>query len=167
MTIEPLPAEDIPQVARLLRDCFEWLSDRNGFTPAQRGFLCGERSSEQTVRTELQSRPHLVARREGEILGFVAVHRNNIARLYIHPRFHRQGVGRALFDAAEALIRQAGHDRVTVGALVEDAAAFYRAMGMTEIGREVYEPEIFLGREVVLLAKPLQPGGASPGASRG
>jgi ribosomal protein S18 acetylase RimI-like enzyme len=167
MKIEPLQAEDIPRVASLLRECFEWLSDQNGFTPAQRGFLCGERSSEETVRTESQSRPHLVARRGGDLLGFVAISRNNIARLYIHPRFHRQGVGKALYGAAEAMIRQAGYDRVTVGALVESAAAFYRAMGMTEIGREIYEPEIFLGRKVVLLAKPLEPAGASADPSNG
>jgi GNAT superfamily N-acetyltransferase len=84
-----------------------------------------------------------------------AVRGNELARLYVDPRFHGQRVGSKLFDAAEVTIRDAGFTEMTVAALVESAAAFYRARGMHEIGREIYEPEIFLGREVVLLAKAL------------
>ena len=40
-------------------------------------------------------------------------------------------------------------------ALVDNAASFYRAQGMREIGRESYEPQIFGDRGVVLLAKPV------------
>ena len=55
----------------------------------------------------------------------------------------------------EAIRNQRLMAAATEGAAVESAAAFYRARGMHEIGRETYEPEIFLGREVVLLAKAL------------
>ena len=54
----------------------------------------------------------------------------------------RIGVG-AIFDYAS------GDFRTTV----LGAAAFYRARGMHEIGRQPYEPQIFGDREVVLLAK--------------
>ena len=84
-----------------------------------------------------------------------AVHGNVLARLYVDPQYHGRGVGSRLFAAAEELIRKAGFREMTVGVVVESAAAFYQARGMREIGREVYEPEIFLGREVVLLAKSL------------
>lgn len=147
---------DTAEVSALLRSCFDWLADKEGFTPAQRAFLTGERSSVETVREESKTRPHLVARDEcGALLGVAAVHGKVLARLYVDPRFHGQRVGSRLFDAAEKLIRDAGYREMTVGALVESAAAFYRARGMREVGREVYEPEIFLGREVVLLAKAL------------
>lgn len=157
MLVEPMTDADHAEVSALLRACFEWLGQREGFNARQIGFLVGERSSEATLRAEAMTRPHLVARGEGVIMGMATVRDNEIARLYVHPRYHRRGVGKALFEAAEAMIREAGFDEVTVAALVDSAAAFYRAMDMREIGRQVYEPEIFLGREVVILAKPLAP----------
>lgn len=146
---------DCAEVSELLRACFNWLADREGFTDRQREFLVGPRSSVETLRTESRTRPHLVARDEdGTILGMAAIRESEIARLYVHPRCHGRGVGKALFQAAETNIRQAGFTEVTVAALVENAAAFYRAQGMHETGRQSYEPDIFGDREIVLLAKP-------------
>lgn len=159
MRIEPMTDVDVPAVSALLRACFEWLAEREGFTPPQRDFLVGPRSSADTVRDESRTRPHLVARgADGVILGMVAVRENEIARLYVDPNCHGQGVGKALFAAGEALIRSAGHAEVTVAALVDNAAAFYRAMGMRETGRQSYEPAIFGDRQIVLLAKSIGPG---------
>lgn len=156
MNIVPMSSTDLGEVSALLRNCFNWLADQEGFTPAERSFLTGERSSVETVREESKTRPHLLARNDGgTLLGMAAIRGNELARLYVDPRFHGQRVGSRLFDAAAGLIRDAGFAEMTVAALVESAAAFYRAQGMHEIGREVYEPEIFLGREVVLLAKAL------------
>lgn len=151
--IRKMTEADIPRVSELLKDCFRWLGDREHFTARQLAFLVDDRSSKQTVREESKTRPHLVACTETGIVGMAAVHGHEIARLYVDPRFHRQGVGKALFEACEALIRQAGHEEMTVGALVDGSLAFYQAMGMSITGRVVYEPEIFLGREVTLLAK--------------
>jgi ribosomal protein S18 acetylase RimI-like enzyme len=154
MHVEAMTDADRVEVSELLRACFNWLADREGFADRQREFLVGPRSSAETLREESQTRPHIVARDpDGTILGMAAIRENEIARLYVHPQHHGRGVGTALFQAAEALIRQAGFTEVTVAALVERAAAFYRARGMREIGRQPYEPEIFGGREVVLLAK--------------
>lgn len=159
MRIEPMQPADHAAVSALLRACFDWLADREGFSERQRAFLVGPRSSVETLREESRTRPHLVARGEdGTILGLAAVRENEIARLYVHPAYHGTGVGTALFAAAEALIRAAGHREVTVAALVESAAAFYRARGMHETGRQPYEPQIFNDREVVLLAKSLAAG---------
>ena len=145
---------DHAEVSELLRACFNWLADREGFTDRQREFLVGPRSGAETLRIESQTRPHLVARdQDRTILGMAAIRENEIARLYVHPQYHGRGVGKALFQAAESMIRQAGFPEVTVAALVENAAAFYRAQGMHEVGRQPYEPQIFGEREVVLLAK--------------
>jgi GNAT superfamily N-acetyltransferase len=151
--IGPMKSEEIAEVSALLRACFHWLADGEGFNEVQRAYLTGERSSEQTVRDEAVGRPHLVARRDGVILGMAAVNGNELARLYIHPRFHRQGVGRALFEAAENLIRQVGHRDMIVGALVESAAKFYQAMGMHVTSSVEYQPAIFPDRKVILLSK--------------
>ncbi len=155
MIIEPLSAADHREVSALLRACFEWVGQRDGFTPRQIGFLTGERSSEQTLRAESGTRPHLVAREAGRIMGVAAIKGNELARLYVHPRDHRKGVGQALFAAAEQMIRKAGHGEMTVAALVPSAVAFYQAMGMAVVGQERYEPEIFPDRPVVILSKPL------------
>lgn len=154
MHIERMTDADCVEVSDLLRACFNWLADREGFTDRQREFLTGPRSTVETLRAESQTRPHLVARgADGAILGVAAIRENEIARLYVHPRYHGQGVGKALFAAAEAMIHAAGFTEVTVAALVESAAAFYRARGMHETGRQPYEPEVFGERGVVLLAK--------------
>lgn len=154
MHIEPMTDADHAEVSELLRACFNWLAEREGFTDRQREFLVGPRSGTETLREESRTRPHLVARSEdGTILGMAAIRENEIARLYVHPQVHSRGVGTALFQAAESMIRQAGFSEVTVAALVESSAAFYRARGMREIGRQPYEPQIFDDREVVLLAK--------------
>jgi len=147
---------DVGEVSDLLRACFDWLADREGFTPAQRAFLTGQRSDERTIRQEARCRAHLVARAAGVILGMAVVDGNELARLYVHPRFHRRGVGRALFEAAESMIRQAGHHEMAVGALVESAVRFYDSMGMAVVGCVEYEPSIFPDRKVTLLSKPLR-----------
>ncbi len=157
LEIRGMSEVDIPRICELLRDCFNWLADQEGFTARQRSFLVGERSAEQTVREESKTRPHLVACDGSTIVGMAAVNGNEVARLYVDPRHHRRGVGKALFEACETTIRQAGHQEMTVAALVDGAAAFYKAMGMSITGRVVYEPEIFLGREVTLLAKKIAP----------
>jgi len=154
MHIEPMTDADHAEVSELLRACFNWLAEREGFTDRQREFLVGPRSGAETLRTESQTRPHLVARdQDRTILGMAAIRENEIARLYVHPQYHGRGVGKALFQAAESMIRRAGFTEVTVAALVDSSAAFYRARGMHEIGRQPYEPQIFGEREVVLLAK--------------
>jgi ribosomal protein S18 acetylase RimI-like enzyme len=156
MHIEPMTDDDHIEVSALLRACFNWLAEREGLTDRQREFLAGPRSSGRTLQEESRTRPHLVARAaDGTILGMAAIRENEVARLYVHPQYHGQGVGRALFRATESEIRKAGFAEVTVAALVDSAVAFYRAQGMREVGRASYEPEIFGDREVVLLAKPL------------
>jgi ribosomal protein S18 acetylase RimI-like enzyme len=152
VAIRPMTEADHAEVSELLCACFRWLAEREGFTAQQLEFLLG-RGSERTVREESKTRPHLVACEGQSIVGLVVVHGNEIARLYVHPRSHRRGVGRALFETAEGLIRSAGHAEARVGALVEGAAAFYKAMGMKPVSCEPYEPAIFLGREVVVLRK--------------
>ncbi len=155
VTIRTMTDADVPAVCEVLRAAFTWIADGEGFNDRQREFLLGQRSSEATVREEARNRPHLVACLDGVVVGMAVVKGNEVARLYVHPACHRRGIGRALFDAAVEVIRAAGHTEATVAALVESAARFYRAMGMAEVGRVVYEPEIFLGREVVLLSKPV------------
>ena len=98
MHIEAMNDTDHAEVSELLRACFNWLAEREGFTEQQREFLVGPRSSAETLRIESQTRPHLVARaQDGTILGMAAIRENEVARLYVHPKYHGRGVGKMLF----------------------------------------------------------------------
>lgn len=155
MVIGLMKEEEIPAVAAILRACFECLADQEGFNERQRAFLVDERASEEAVRAESRLRSHLVARDKGEVLGMAVIDGNRLARLYVDPRIHRRGVGRALFDAAEAMIGAQGRAEMTVGAWVDSSVAFYQSMGMKIVGQTEYEPNLFPDRKVTLLAKPV------------
>lgn len=88
-------------------------------------------------------------------MGVAVVHGNELSRLYVHPDRHGRGIGSLLFRTAEDLIRRAGHCEMRVGAMVESAAEFYRAMGMSEVGRVLWQPDVLGDREVTVLRKSL------------
>ena len=86
-----------------------------------------------------------VCEAEGRIVGFLFAwirrirdHRNMpdadvllIDDICVTAQYRRRGVGRALFDYAQAAAKEAGCDRseLSVWAFNEEAMAFYRAMG--------------------------------------
>lgn len=153
--IRPMADADCPRVSDILRACFTWLADRENFDASQREYLLGERSSEDTVRRESSTRPHIVACLSEAIVGMAVVNGHELARLYVHPDFHRHGIGKQLFEAAERIIQSAGFKEMQVGALVDSAASFYLVMGMTVTGKVDWEPEIFGDRQVTILTKRL------------
>jgi len=90
----------------------------------------------------------LVAEIDKDVVGFVAVRVRvapeepdedqtpyaYISDLVVLPAYRRRGIGRALLDRAEALVRSSGTGLVRVGVLAknESAAKLYRAVGFTE-----------------------------------
>lgn len=77
----------------------------------------------------------LVAERDGEILGLtryaVAGTEGAVHSLYVAPRAHGGGIGRALLDAATAALRSAGMTKAAlwVFAANEPSIAFYTSRG--------------------------------------
>ena len=93
----------------------------------------------------------LLAHAQGLLVGFVEVAQERtcpvsdggeveIVRLYIHPRFQRLGVGRALCARAEKLVSdpRAGSVWLTAWSGNARALAFYPAIGFEDIGRTAY-----------------------------
>lgn len=78
----------------------------------------------------------LVARSAGELQGSVMVgfdgHRGWVYYLAVHPGARRQGLGRALMDAAEAWLRQRGARKIQLMVRSDNASAlgFYEALGL-------------------------------------
>jgi len=126
---------EIADVSELLRECYTWLGDREGFSAEQVEFLTSERGSVETIRRESREQEYFVAEDEAGLSGMIAVSGDEIAKLYVKPSCHRRGIGRKLFEAAEARIRAAGHARVTLGAF-SSAVPFYEKMGMRVTGRK-------------------------------
>lgn len=64
-----------------------------------------------------------------------------LERLYLHPRFQRQGLGRRLLAAAEAAAAAAGAQQLWLDCWAgnQRALAFYAACGYTDRGEAVYE----------------------------
>lgn len=69
-----------------------------------------------------------------------------LVRLYLHPRFQRQGLGRRLLQAAEASARDAGAAQLWLDCWSgnDRALAFYTACGYIDQGATVYS---FGGRD--------------------
>ena len=155
LVVRPMHDADCERVSAVLRACFRWVGERESLTPRQLEYLLGERSSQATIRAEASVRPHLVACIGEAIVGMAAVNGQELARLYVDPAFHRRGIGRRLFDAVEEMIRAQGFGEMRVGALAEDAKAFYLQMGMQIVDALTWEPEVFDDRQVTILVKSL------------
>lgn len=69
---------------------------------------------------------------DGAIQGFIGLSGPKIEALFIHPDWHRKGVGRRLIDHALALHP---HLMVDVNTQNPGAVAFYEALGFLEVGR--------------------------------
>lgn len=62
-------------------------------------------------------------------------HRAEIAKVLVHSRARRRGIGEALMQAAEAAARAAGRDLLVLDTDAESAAhRFYARLGWTEVG---------------------------------
>ena len=88
----------------------------------------------------------------GAIRGFSHVVPTCIVALFVDPDHTRQGVGRALFEHALALIRASGTVPVTFEATIT-ALPFYLKMGCTEVRRSFVEKN-HVKVETVLLRLP-------------
>lgn len=64
--------------------------------------------------------------------GFLGMTGSNIDALFIHPRHHGQGLGRALIDHAASLT---GSLTVDVNEQNEGACSFYTKLGFRQVGR--------------------------------
>jgi GNAT superfamily N-acetyltransferase len=91
----------------------------------------------------------LVARRDGAVLGFLALAGDVVDHLYIHPDAQRQGLGSALLGAAKA--RRPGGLELWAFQRNTPALAFYAGHGFAELYRTdgsdnmEGEPDVRLG----------------------
>ena len=136
-------AGELPALAEILVDCVAG--------GASVGFLDGlsrERAaagwSEVARESERDGRAILVARgAHGRACGVVLViparmenqpHRADVAKLLVHRRARRTGVGEALMRAAEREARAMGRSVLTLDTATAEAARLYERLGWTRAG---------------------------------
>ncbi len=156
MTIRGMTAADEQAVSDLLCACYRWIAEPEGYTAEQVGFLIEERGSLETVQRESREQQYLVTCRGESLLGMVAVSGNLITKLYVDPASHREGIGRALFEAAVEAVRAAGFETVALGT-TPATVPFYEALGMRVDGHKDHTSGVFSGRRTMLMEKTLQP----------
>lgn len=103
------------------------------------GFWRGVRDRVAVGASEL-----LVADFQGEIVGTVQLalaqpenqpHRADLAKMLVHRRARRRGVGRALLLGAEDLARELGKTLLVLDTASDDAERLYAAGGWQRVGR--------------------------------
>lgn len=82
----------------------------------------------------LKSNNLLIAQKNGEWLGFIAVEKNEIILLFVAPKAFKKGIGKALLK--EAFTRYLGKYEVIKVASLEWALGFYQALGFTKTGEK-------------------------------
>ncbi len=95
-----------------------------------------------------------------------------IKRMYVRPAFRREGIGRALVDAAVAEMRAAGYARLRLDSarFMSEAHSVYRAAGFreiepyleSEVPREFHAHWLFM--ELPLVEHPGQDDGRTEGS---
>ncbi|GIX34680.1 MAG: hypothetical protein KatS3mg126_0459 [Lysobacteraceae bacterium] len=125
---------------------------------------------ERWMRSLIEGERHLglVAEREGVLVGFALCEAGEgfLQALYVSPRHHGCGVGRALLEACERVMRERGH-RVARVLASRNAAAFYRGAGYRELGAATQLLHDGSLLDCVEMVRTLAQDGPSPGARGG
>lgn len=78
-----------------------------------------------------------VAEVDGRVVGFIALMGNEVAAIFLAPKFHGTGIGRSLMDKAQAL-----HEVLEVDVFEANSLGrrFYESYGFTPLTESFHEP---------------------------
>jgi putative acetyltransferase len=98
---------------------------------------------------------------EGHVVGFISLLGNEVGAIFVDPRFHRSGIGRALMERARTL---RGELEVEVFERNLLGRAFYAKLGFELMHQKVHKQTGFEVMRLRLAANsPLQPTGYAGG----
>jgi ribosomal protein S18 acetylase RimI-like enzyme len=138
--IQPIHAEELEQVVRLVNSAYRGDSSRAGWT-TEADLLDGQRTDAETLRAELREGAILGMREDSELMGCVYLSNPQDGQCYlgmltIHPQHQAGGLGRALLQRAEELARHQGARSVcmTVLHMRKSLLAWYERRGYKSTG---------------------------------
>jgi ribosomal protein S18 acetylase RimI-like enzyme len=133
--IRSMRDSEIGDVSELLGESYVWLGERERLSSKQVEFLVSKRGSTEIIQRESRTQQYLVTDDQTRLTGMVSVSDDTITKLYVRPSMSGPGIGRALYEAAEASIAASGHVRVALVAF-SSAVPFYERMGLRAVGRK-------------------------------
>jgi ribosomal protein S18 acetylase RimI-like enzyme len=144
---------DAAALRAILRDTFENTWRPNVTQQAAAAFLSEDRPAAYVAERGLE---FWVAEREGEVAGLVHWQNDFVHALHVLGSHHRQGVGAALMDKAEADMVAAGFAAAMLetDTFNQRSQAFYAARGYQE-ARRYPDNEWSSGLTTILLVKTL------------
>lgn len=107
-----------------------------------------ERERREIVNQHLPVAETYVFERAGAVVGFISLLGHEVGGIFVTPRFHRQGIGRALLDRARD---SRDHLELDVFEANQSGRAFYAAYGFRLVGGRLDEAT---GRQVLRLRLP-------------
>ena len=125
----PMVEADVPAVSRIVSEGYAHLAQQDGFSQQQLERLLAGCCTEAAVRTWLAKWLCFVANVEARVVGALAVEKNDVAEIWVHPDLRGRGVGTSLFRKAEDVIAASGHNKLTVRCASKSAKRFYESMG--------------------------------------
>ncbi|MCB0663015.1 MAG: GNAT family N-acetyltransferase [Saprospiraceae bacterium] len=92
-------------------------------------------TSVEKIRERILSRPTFCAFGMGQILGTIAIEKNEIVGLYVDPFFHKKGIGSQLLLFIEKFAKSLGLETVSLTA-TPNSESFYVKKGYQKVGME-------------------------------
>ena len=146
--LRPAGAGDVPRITELVQAAYGPFAERLGRLP---------RPLTDDYAAVVRRGRTTVAERGGQIAGLVVLDIDDegflVDNIAVDPAHHRTGVGRALFEHAEASARQAGFDSIYLytADVATENLELYKRIGYVEYDRRVSE-----GVTLVYLRKTLR-----------
>lgn len=102
----------------------------------------------------LEGQTTLVAKKGGKVVGLCRVSkhsdRNQLYAIYILPEYHGQGIGTAMWNAAEQYLDPAKHTVVEVATYNAKAIKFYEGLGFVDTGKRMSDPKFAMKSGAVI-----------------
>ena len=155
ITIRPLKKEEVVAVSNIICAGYRWLAEAEGYSPEELRRLIAERGSLEAIKAQCEKYRFFVAAVQGEIVGALAIDKNEIAKLYVNPDCHGGGIGTALFKFAEKQIADEEYEEMTLRSF-PSSAKFYEAMGMQLVVESMSTRGPLKGRKFLVYHKSLR-----------
>ncbi len=143
LEIRKMLVGDHERVRQVLCNSFHWLALREQWNEMQLDHLMDDCTVEAIAQTSA-NQDCFVALLDGIVVGMVSVWKDEIAKLYVDPGYHRHGIGKALFANGEESVRRSGYNVIRLRSTAS-SVPFYRAMGMVVERKTTWQSEIFRG----------------------
>ena len=137
LEIRPFRPEDAGSAADLIRVTLREVN-RKDYPPKIINYMCSVYTPEKMVELNAK-RILLVAVDSGQVIGTTTLEGDYVGSVFVHPAWHRKGVGKGLMDSIEIIARKKGILSIQLGASIT-AVEFYLKLGYTQ-GAKTYSEE--------------------------